>query len=344
MFNRSRSTSFLLFCCAFFLALGCASTQPTQPTGQTRFDSPQAAADSLVTALRAHNTEQLNKIFGPDGGEILSSGDPVADQAGVERFLAAYDAKHRLDTDSNGQNTLIVGPQDWPFPVPIVKTDGKFTFDTEAGKDEILNRRIGRNELATEMVCLAIVDAQRDYVALRPMGGDLPVYARRLMSTPGTKDGLYWPTQEGEPPSPMGPLVALASAEGYRATTRVAGQPPPPYHGYRYKLLTAQGPSAEGGSIDYVVDGKLIGGFAVVAWPAQYGNSGIMSFITNHNGVVYQKDLGEDTEKIAQAMTEFDPGPGWTKTADATMTKDPADPPESPFPPPASPPAQPAGN
>jgi hypothetical protein len=327
-------TKFLMLAALIMAAGGCAS-------GPQQFDSPDAAVNSLVGALRTKDTPQLKKIFGADSDEIISSGDPVADQTQAEKFLAAYDAQHRLQPDGYGGSTLLIGQQDWPFPVPIVQVGGKHAFDTEAGKDEILNRRIGRNELSTEMVCLAIVDAQRDYVALRPMGGDLPVYARKLMSDPGTKNGLFWPTKEGESPSPMGPLVALASAEGYRATTRAVGQVPPPYHGYRYKLLTAQGPSAEGGKLDYVVDGKLIGGFAVVAWPAQYGNSGIMTFMTSHAGVVYQKDLGEDTEKIAQAMTEFDPGAGWTKSADATMSKDLTEP---AHPLPAAPPPPTAGN
>ena len=175
------------------------------------FASPQAAVDSLVAAVRAHDKAALEKIFGPDGAEIISSSDPVADRAEGERFLAAYDAQHRLDPGpGTDATTLIVGTQDWPFPVPIVKTDDnkKYFFDTEAGRDEILNRRIGRNELSTELVCLAIVDAERDYVTMRPMGGDLPIYARKILSDPGTKNGLYWPTAAGQPESPLGPLVA----------------------------------------------------------------------------------------------------------------------------------------
>ncbi len=307
------------------VGLSCAPDQQKPQRQQQSFQSPQAAVDSLVAALRTRDEAQIAKIFGPDGGEIMSSGDPVADKADGDRFVAAYDAKHQLQEDANGSITVVVGPEDWPFPVPLVKDGDKYVFDTEAGTDEILNRRIGRNELATEEVCLAIVDAQRDYVRLRPVGGDLPVYASKILSTPGKKDGLYWPTAEGEAPSPLGPLVAQASAEGYAsspATTRPSGEPPPPYHGYRYKLLTAQGPGASGGASDYVVDGKLIGGFGVVAYPAQYGNSGIMTFITNHDGVVYQKDLGPDTAKTVEAMTTFDPdaGAGWTKTADAAQT------------------------
>jgi hypothetical protein len=288
---------------------GCAASPE-------KFDSPDAAVDSFVSALRNHETAKLKEIFGPDSGEIVSSGDPVADRAEGDRFVATYDEQHRLTRDGEGRSTLIVGKSDWPFPVPIIKSNGGYVFDTDAGKDEILNRRIGRNELSTQEVCLAIVDAQRDYVRMHPQGGDLPVYASKVVSDPGTKNGLYWPTQEGEPPSPLGELVAEASAEGY-TPRKDANQPPPAFHGYRYKLLTSQGSSAPGGAADYTVDGKLVGGFGVVAWPANYGNSGIMTFITNHDGVVYERDLGPDTDKIAAAMTQFNPEAGWTKSTDA---------------------------
>lgn len=302
------------------LALGCTSsspppaTIPPAPSGRV-FDSPEQAATSLVDALRSHDTAQLNSIFGPNGGDIISSGDPVADQVEIDRFLSAYDTRHYLESDLGGGVILYVGQQEWPFPVPIVRSGDGYAFDTATGEDEILNRRIGRNELSAEQVCLAIVDAQRDYVALRPMGGDLPLYARKIVSDPGQKDGLYWPTAEGEAPSPLGLLVAQATEEGY-GTTRSASQEPPPYHGYRYRLLTRQGDHAEGGAMDYEVNGKLIGGFAVVAYPADYGNSGITTFITNHQGVVYERDLGPDTERLAREMNEFDPGPGWIRSND----------------------------
>jgi hypothetical protein len=299
-------------------ASACVSHAPApQAPQQMGFTSPQAATDSLVAALRAHDTPQLHKIFGPDGDEITSSGDDVADRADAARFLAAYDQEHRLQTESDGSATLIIGTHGWPFPVPIVKRNDQYVFDSAAGRDEILNRRIGRNELATEKVCLAVVDAQRDYVALRPTGGDLPVYARRFVSDPGTKNGLYWPVKDGETPSPLGELVAEAAEEDYGTTTRPADSAPPPYRGYRYRLLTSQGPHAKGGEIDYIVNGQLVGGFGVVAYPAQYGNSGIMTFITNHDGIVYQRDLGPQTETAAKSMTAFDPDAGWTKAADA---------------------------
>jgi hypothetical protein len=295
------------------MATGCASKQAT-------FKTPEAAVDSLISALRTEDTKQLEKIFGPDSGDVLSSGDPVNDRLDAKNFLTMYDQKHALAATPAGDITLIVGPKDWPFPVPIIHDDNKYLFDTAAGADELLNRRIGRNELSTEQVCLAIVDAQRDYVAMRPMGGDLPEYARKVMSDPGQKNGLYWTTKEGEPQSPLGPFVAEAAEEGYKP--RAAGQPSPPYHGYHYRLLTAQGPHAQGGAADYVVNGKLIGGFGLIAYPAQYGNSGITTFITNHDGVVYQRDLGTDTEEAARSITTFDPGPGWTRVTDASIPPD----------------------
>jgi hypothetical protein len=297
----------LLLPCVLLAGSGCASSE------QKQFSSPDAAAQSLVDALRRNDTPRLKQILGPGGDDILSSGDKVADRADAARFLSLYDANHRIQPERDGVNTLIVGNDEWPFPVPIVKSGGGYVFDGESGKEEVLNRRIGRNELAAQQVCLAIADAQREYVRLRPMGGDLPEYAQKLASDPGTKNGLYWPAAEGEPESPLGPLVAAGRAEGYAGSAR-------PYHGYIYRLLTSQGPHAEGGALDYAVDGRLIGGFGIVAYPAQYGNSGIMTFITNHDGVMYQRDFGPDTARIAKGMTSFDPGPGWTKVVSESQS------------------------
>jgi hypothetical protein len=298
---------------------GCAST-PSSVSASPReqFASADAAVKALVDSLRAQDKARLMKILAPAGDEILSSGDPVADRADAQRFLTLYDEGHRFETDADGVTTLLVGSDRWPFPVPVIKSGNKYEFDVETGEDEILNRRIGRNELSTEQVCLAIVDAQRDYVAMNPMHSELPEYARKLVSDPGEKNGLYWPTKEGEPPSPMGPLVATAADEGYGKSVQDATVARPPYHGYRYRLLTSQSPHAAGGAADYLVDGKLIGGFGVIAYPAQYGNSGIMTFITNHDGVVYQQDLGPDSQKVAEGITSFDPGPEWAKCAEAS--------------------------
>jgi hypothetical protein len=200
------------------------------------------------------------------------------------------------------------------MPIPIVRDDAtkRWSFDTEAGKDELINRRIGRNELDVIQVLKAICDAQAEYAARDPQGEGLPVYARHIISQEGKKDGLFWPTDEKETPSPIGPLAADAAAEGYKVGSRQDDEPHP-YHGYYYHILTAQGAAAPGGARDYTVNGKLIGGFAVVAWPADYGSSGITTFITNYEGIVYQRDLGEDTDKLARAITAFDPATGWTK-------------------------------
>ena len=329
MFARS-IWQFIVILCLYAMVSGCASTPKPAPPATassvpTKFDSPEEAVQALVSAMRANDNAKLLQIFGPNGEDIVFSGDPVSDQAERERFLAAYDAQHKLQSDLAGSTILSVGAQDWPFPVPIIKSGDDFVFDCAQGKEEILNRRIGRNELSAEQVCLAIVDAQREYVRLRPMGGDLPVYARKIVSDPGTKNGLYWPTSADEDPSPLGPLVADAAAEGYgkgRTTSE-----PPPYHGYRYRLLTKQGAHATGGAMDYEVNGQLIGGFAVVAYPADYDNSGITTFIVNHDGTVYQRDLGPDTEQIAQQMTEFDPAPGWIPASDQPETPEPETPP-----------------
>jgi hypothetical protein len=315
---RIRAALIAIACLA--LGTGCTSSsqQPQTPSGgEAVFTSHKAAVAALVAALRANDTEELRRIFGPAGDQIIWSGDPVADKLQIERFLAAYDERHRLQTEGGeggGVTTLLIGLDDWPFPVPLVRADGGYVFDAAAGEEEILNRRIGRNELAAEQVCLAIVDAQHEYAETRPMGGDLRQYARQIMSDPGRKNGLYWPTAEGERPSPLGPLVTSASGEGYGAATRPADASPPPYHGYYFRLLTSQGPSASGGAMDYLVDGRLIGGFGVIAYPATYGNSGVMTFMTNHDGVLYERDLGPDSAKVAKSMTSFDPGPEWKRS------------------------------
>lgn len=286
--------------------IGCHSAS------QSTFKTPDAAVDSLVAALRTNDTAQLEAIFGPTSADMVSSGDDVADRNQREKFIEAYDVKHDLTETPTGEMQLVIGEKDWPFPIPLVRDKKGWTFDTAAGKDEILNRRIGRNELYTIQVCLATVDAQREYARLDPMKTGLPVYARRFISQPGTKDGLYWPTAIGDPPSPLGELVADAAEEGY-TTTRTATGEPAPFHGYHYRLLTKQGPAAPGGAMDYEVEGKLLAGFAVVAIPAEYGNSGIMTFIASNEGVVYQRDLGPDTVNLAKAMSSFNPEPGWSK-------------------------------
>jgi hypothetical protein len=223
--------------------------------------------------------------------------------------VQAYEEAHTLVQSGDTKVILQVGKDEWPFPIPLVKDNTSWRFDSKAGKEEILNRRIGRNELDVIQVCLAYVDAQREYYMRNPQHVALLQYATKFMSTKGKRDGLYWETTADEPPSPLGPFLARARSEGYNPT---AGKLTP-YHGYYYKMLTGQGPKAPGGAYDYVVRGQMVGGFAMVAYPAQYGSSGIMTFIVNHDGVVYEKDLGPNTPALAQAMTKFNPDETWKK-------------------------------
>ena len=277
---------------------------------QKTFKTPEEAVNSLMEAVKANDTKELLAIFGPAGKEVISSGDQVADKAGRELFIKSYEEMNKLEKESDNQVTLVVGNSEWPFPIPIVKKAKTWVFDTMAGKEELLNRRIGRNELNAIQTCLAYVDAEMEYAMKDRDSDKVREYAQKSMSTPGKKDGLYWKTKEGEEPSPLGDLFAKAVKAGY---TPGKGGGPQPYWGYYYKILKAQGENAPGGAYDYVIKGKMIGGFALVAYPAEYGASGIMTFIVNHDGVVYQKDLGKETGKIASAMTKFDPDETWKK-------------------------------
>ena len=225
-----------------------------------------------------------------------------------QRFVASYDAKHQIAMEGDSKAILVIGDNDYPFPIPLVRKDGQWSFDTDAGRREILYRRIGHNELDAIQTCLAYVDAQNEYAEKDRTGAGAGVYADRFVSAAGRKDGLYWPTAQGEEESPLGELFAAASRQGYRA-----GEGRSPYHGYYYKILTRQGPAAVGGAADYVVSGKMIGGFALVAYPAEYRNSGVMTFLVNHNGTVFQKDFGPKTAEFAEAMTSFNPDPTWKR-------------------------------
>jgi hypothetical protein len=275
---------------------------------QEEFTTPDAAVSALVEAAKSQDQKLLMTVLGPDGKVIVNSGDPVADASARESFVSAYDAKHALELEGDGTQILIIGNDGWPFPIPLVTKGDKWHFDTSAGVEEIMRRRIGRNELAAIQVCLAYVQAQNEYASLDPARLGPHVYAQRIISRPGNKDGLYWPTAEGEQPSPLGDLAAKASAEGYKA-----GKRPIPYHGYYYRILTRQGPNAPGGAYDYLAKGKMIGGFALIASPAEYANSGIMTFIVNHDGSVFQKDLGPETSKLARKIESFDPDQGWVR-------------------------------
>src|SRR6516164_3265804 len=277
---------------------------------QKSFATPQEGAKALVDAVRAGSADDILALIGPGSKSWLFSGDKVSDRAEWKRFLEAYDRKNSIRTEGDSKAVLEAGDGDWSFPAPLVKRGDHWVFDGEAGREEVLNRRVGRNELDTVQTLLAIVDAQREYAASDPDGDGINAYATKFRSSPGKKDGLYWPTNAGEPPSPLGPLVAQAVREGYGGAAKASG--PIAYHGYHYRLLTAQGKAAPGGAFNYVVNGRLFGGFAVVAWPASYGNSGVKSFLVNHEGVVYEKDLGHDSAAAVAKIKAFDPS-DWKK-------------------------------
>jgi hypothetical protein len=277
---------------------------------QTTFTSPDAAARALIEAAKNDDSQQLLAILGSDAEDIVFSGDPVQDKAATAQFAASARQMMRLDQASDGEVVLSIGGDNWPFPMPIVKKGDAWSFDTAAGKQEILNRRIGRNELNTIDVCRAYVDAQRQYAAKDRDGSGILKFARRFASSAGKHDGLFWRAAANEEASPIGPLVADAVAEGYRKTQ--SGEPTP-YHGYFYRILTSQGEHAPGGAYDYIINGNMIAGFALTAYPAEYGSSGVMTFIVNQQGIIYQKDLGPDTAKLAGEMSRYDPDPSWQR-------------------------------
>jgi Protein of unknown function (DUF2950) len=272
---------------------------------QQSYSSPEDAAAALAAAVKSGPGDIL-KVLGKAAEDIVSSGDDVADADIRQRFTSMYDAKHSIKAEGNKKAMLMMGSDDFPFPIPLVNTRGGWQFDTDQGRIEVLYRRIGRNELEAIQTALAYVDAQNEY-ADKDRGEGVGVYAQRIVSTPGKKDGLFW--RDDSDPSPLGALAAEASAEGYK----VRGGAPTPYHGYYFRVLKGQGSNAPGGALNYVVKDKMIGGFALIAYPAEYGNSGVMTFMVNHAGTVYQKDLGPRTEFIAQRTMLFDPDQTWKK-------------------------------
>jgi hypothetical protein len=288
-----------------------AASQPVQPQ---RFRSPEEGFAALATAVRANDERALLRVLGDAGRALIRSGDPAADRAAREGFTASYDARNAIERRSPDVAVLVIGEDAWPLPIPMRLRGGAWRFDAAAGARELLDRRIGRNELDVIETLRAIVDAQGEFAAGPGRQGGLRAYAQRFFSTPGQRDGLWWPTAESEPESPLGPLLAAASAGGYGSGAR--GGEPQPYRGYFFRILTAQGPNAPGGAMDWVVNGRLIGGFAVIAWPAQRGGTGWKSFMVSHDGVVWENDLGPDTARLARAMRAFDPGPGWTRVAE----------------------------
>lgn len=275
---------------------------PTVSVAQQAFKTPDDAARALAAAAKSNDVKALLTVLGPGANDIVSSGDAVADARTRAEFVAAYEANHRIAMDGDSKAMLIIGPEDFPLPIPLARADGTWRFDAAGARQEILARRIGNNELNAIQASRAYVDAQKEYAETSRTG----VYAQRIVSRPGTKDGLYWPTKQGEGESPLGQFFAEASTQGYRI-----GSTPAPYGGYYFRILTRQGSAAPGGAIDYVVGGKMIGGFALVAYPAEYGNSGVMTFIVNHAGDVFQKDLGPQTAALAAKITSFNPDRSW---------------------------------
>lgn len=314
---------------AAFLAASAAWAQapapaPGEPPAQARpaaprpllpasFATPEEGFAALVAALRAPGDRPALRVLGTAGARLIRSGDAVADRAARQRFLASYDEKAEILRPNPDRAELLVGNDRWPLPLPMLRQGGTWRFDSAAATQEIVDRRIGRNELDTIDVLREVVQAQDEFARGAGRSGALRAYARRFFSTPGQRDGLYWATGPDEPPSPLGPLAAAASAGGY---ARGAGDRPQPFHGYLFRMLEAQGPAAPGGAMDYVVNGRMIGGFAVVAWPARYGVSGIKTFMVGHDGQVWESDLGPNTAREAAAMTAFNPGPGWTRVAE----------------------------
>ena len=279
---------------------------------QQSFASPEAGITALVEAVKANDQPMLRGILGSHGKKLISSGDEVADQQSREAFIKAYSETNKLVLEGDQQAVLMIGQDEWPMPIPLVKSPAGWRFDTPQGEKEILTRRIGRNELAAIQVCLAIVDAAQEYATLDVDGDRIPEYALRFVSTPGKHDGLYWPTNADEPLSPLGPLLAAATREGY---TNSVTRPLAPYHGYFYRILTKQGKDAPGGARDYLVNGHMIGGFAVIAYPARYGVSGIMSFMVNQDEVVYEQNLGQNTAAMVSKITTFNPDASWKQVA-----------------------------
>jgi hypothetical protein len=287
--------------------VGCSSSHGNS------YPNPEQTVDAFVSSLRNNDLNGLTAVFGKGSERLFRSEDSVADKNLRTAFLQLYDAKHELTTRDDGSKVLVVGNDNWPLPTPLVKTDNGWAFDASEGADEIVNRRIGRNELLTIQTALAIGDAERDYYRVDRNGDNILEYAQKFRSTSGQHDGLYWRVNTpAEQPSPLGALVATAAEEGYPASSTSL-------HGYKYRLLTAQGPDAPGGAYSYLVRKSQIGGFAVVAYPVAYGESGIMTFIVSHDGIVYQRDLGKDTQDESEKIKVFDPDKGWTRVASSDL-------------------------
>jgi Protein of unknown function (DUF2950) len=308
----------LWFCLA--LGLGSVHAALAQEPGQKTFNSATEATDAFAAAVQNHDEAAMLAILGPSGRDLISSGDRVADQNNQDAFAAKYRASHQFAAAGDGRTFLYIGTENWPTPIPLKKTGSQWYFDTNYGKQEILYRRIGSNELNVIKVCAAISDAERDYYAALHDGASEHQYARKFRSTAGTQDGLFWEVKAGaQPESPLGPLIAEAASEGYQhhATGSLA---PHPFHGYIYRMLTSQGVNAPGGARNFIVDGKMAGGFALVAYPVSYRDSGVMTFIVNQDGEIYQNDLGSNTDQIASEMVAYNPDATWQPVNKATVS------------------------
>jgi hypothetical protein len=313
----------------FFLifSMGVNAQTDSAQQAQPSFASADEAVNALVTAAEKNDLPALAALLGSGSEDILSSGDEVADKSARDNFLEAFKLKHQLVSEDENTMTLQVGENEWPLPIPVVKRDDKWLWDGAAGAEEIVYRRIGRNELGAIAVCHGFLDAQTEYAAEGRDGNEAGIYAAKLLSSPGRHDGLYWKTAEGETPSPAGDAVADAAEEGYRAAG--AGERVP-YHGYYYRMLFAQGANAPGGAQDYFVDGQLTQGVALLAWPAEYGVSGVTTFMINHDGVIYEKDLGDNTAVEVANIDAFNPDNSWSSSQQKTLDNlELADKPES---------------
>jgi hypothetical protein len=300
-----------LLACAVTVVLFVSASAPDSRAAevlQKRFPSPDEAVEALVSAARAGDLKTMLAILGPGSKDVISSGDSVADNASRDKFVASYKQKHFLEAGTAGTMILHIGADDWSMPIPLVRKGKSWSFDIGKGKQEILNRRIGRNELQVIDVIDAYVDAQHEYASKDCRGGGKVEFAQRFISLPGSRDGLYWETREGEQQSPLGPFIAQAAQEGYTAEGNLL-----PFHGYYFKILKGQGKHAKGGPYKYVIKDKMILGFALVAYPAEYGNSGVMTFVVNQEGNIFEKNLGKKTRRIAEAITVYNPDKSWKK-------------------------------
>jgi len=299
----------LVIVASMLVAASCAR-QETDDANQLSFSTPDSAVSALVVALEKRDLVTMRRLFGPETEGLMSSGDTARDRRDREGFLARYQARHEIVAGGPDDAMLQVGDDEWPLPVPLLRRNGRWQFDGDAAVNELLARRIGANELRTIDVMRGFVDAQEEYAAIGHDGATAGIYARVLRSDPGRQNGLYWQVSAGEAPSPAGPFLAAASGEGYKASA--GANEAAPYHGYVYRMLFSQGPAADGGAHEYVVDGKLTGGFSLLAYPAEYGETGVMTFMVNEDGLVWQRNLGPKTAEVAAAITQFNPDSSWT--------------------------------